>query len=126
MQKLYRQAKVENTAVSTRSIPALATESGSSVANMQLSDHNLPMHAAATADHVPESIEWLMRAKPVKEGFSRFPFYLHEYNFRAVACRIDGSEMKPGFTSSIGKPFTADGGDADTAYEEDDLITWAS
>jgi hypothetical protein len=43
-----------------------------------------------------------------------------------VAGRIDGSDMKQGYASSLGKPYTADGGETDTAFEEDDLIAWAT
>ena len=43
-----------------------------------------------------------------------------------MAGRIDGSDVKQGYASSLGKPYTADGGETDTAFEEDDLIAWAT
>jgi hypothetical protein len=43
----------------------------------------------------------------------------------AVAGRIDGSDVRQGYASSLGKPLTADGGETETACEEDDLVAWA-
>ena len=107
-----------------------ATESDAA-ARHQLSDHNLPMHTAPAADSDMQSVEWLMRAKSLKAGTSprhrtsaaRCVFFI---SLPAVAGRIDGSSMRQGRESSVGKPLTADGGETDTAYDEDDLIAWAT
>ncbi len=137
MQKLYRQARMDNDAAQDSGFPYKqpyappATESGAA-ARHQLSDHNLPMRAAASAaDNDMQSIEWLMRAKSLKAGAYSLPSSFFSVSCslivpRAVAGRIDGSSMRQGRESSVGKPLTADGGDTDTAYDEDDLIAWAT
>ncbi len=70
MQKLYRQARLENEAAQdstdvSRKQPYAPPATGAGE-NPQLSDHNLPMRAAAAGD--VDSIEWLSRAKSLKAG----------------------------------------------------------
>jgi hypothetical protein len=85
--------------------------------------------AQASGDDL-QSIEWLMRAKTLAAGAARRSSHsqssLVTHAPIAVAGRIEGSDVKQGYASSLGKPFTADGGETDTAYEEDDLIAWAT
>jgi hypothetical protein len=141
MQKLYRAARLENDAAQSSGLvhkhPHAPPATGAGVGggggggggeNMPLSDHNLPMRAAASASGDDlQSIEWLMRAKSLKAGnCARLQRARPPITLFAVGNGMEGSSMKQGYSSSIGKPFTADGGETDTAFEEDDLIAWAT
>lgn len=80
MQKLYRAARLENNAAQSSSPPnrhphappatgAGMGGGGGGGDSMPLSDHNLPMRAAASASGDDlQSVEWLMRAKSLKAG----------------------------------------------------------
>ncbi len=73
MQKLYRQARLDNAAAadvaSPYNQPAAPPGTGAPFSKLQLSDHNLPMRTtgAAAADDL-QPVEWLMRAKSLKAG----------------------------------------------------------
>jgi hypothetical protein len=137
MQKLYRAARLENNAAQSSGLPhrhphappaTSAGVGGGGGDSMPLSDHNLPMRAAASASGDDlQSVEWLMRAKSLKAGNrARLQHISAPMTLFAVGSGMEGSSIKQGYASSIGKPFTADGGETDTAYEEDDLIAWAT
>ncbi len=81
-----------------------------------------------------QTIEWLMRAKSLKAGIIPVVFALTAPPHRRcvlVSGRIDGSVAQQGYGLCTGKPLTAgaataDGGETDTAVDEDDLISWAT
>jgi hypothetical protein len=119
-------------------------------ANFQLSDHDLPLQqqqaAAPAVQEGPESHAWLMRAKPLNPGAVVHccsggacarpspppPPPLHSSLYTlppsplSGSGRFDGSDARPGYASSLAKPFTADACDTDAGLEDEDLIQWAT